>query len=42
MTRRLSKLDVETLDDDQRSLYRDVVSGPRGRGRGPGEENAPS
>jgi 4-carboxymuconolactone decarboxylase len=30
--RRLAKLDVETLDTDQRSLYDDVVSGPRSRG----------
>lgn len=32
MTRRLRKLDVRALDDEQRALYREVVSGPRSRG----------
>ncbi len=32
MTRRLRKLDVRALDDEQRALYREVVGGPRSRG----------
>jgi 4-carboxymuconolactone decarboxylase len=32
MKRRLAKIDVETLDTDQRALYNELVSGPRSRG----------
>ena len=32
MTRRLRKLEVSDLDDGQRTLYQDLVGGPRGQG----------
>jgi 4-carboxymuconolactone decarboxylase len=32
VTRRLRKLEVSELDDEQRALYQDMVGGPRGQG----------